>query len=100
MSWSRALLVLFAIMQAQVVVSLAIAPTIVCPEHCAHDGPDGRCPPACPSCPPSTHTAAPVLACAPPTPPVVGEPVPSLASLRPTEPEPGDIFHVPKRLLA
>ena len=96
----RALLFVFAIMQAQVMVSLAIVPTTICPEHCADDGPDGRCPPACPSCPSSTHTAAPVLACAPVTPTVFREPMPPVASLRPGEPEPGDIFHVPKHLLA
>ena len=97
---SRALLFLFAVMQAQVVVTLAIAPTTVCPERCADDGPDGQCPPACLSCPPSSHTAAPVLACVPVTPTVRGEPVPTVASLRPAEPEPGDIFHVPKPRLA
>ncbi|MFN8545557.1 MAG: hypothetical protein U0807_15310 [Candidatus Binatia bacterium] len=96
----RAVLFLFAMMQAQVMVSLAIAPTMICPERCADDGPDGRCPPACPSCAPSTHTAALGLACVPVTPAVVRERVPSVAILRPTDPEPADIFHVPKCLLA
>jgi len=96
----RAVLFSFALMQAQVMVSLAIAPTTICPERCANDGPDGRCPPACLSCSPSTHTAAPVFACPPVTPAVVREPVPWIASVRPADPEPADIFHVPKRLLA
>jgi hypothetical protein len=97
---SRALLFVFAIMQAQVMVSLAIVPTTICPERCADDGPDGRCPPACPSCPSSAHTPAPALACTPVTPTEFREAMPRVASLRPDEPEPGDILHVPKRLLA
>jgi hypothetical protein len=97
---SRALLFIFAMMQAQVVVSLAIAPTTVCPERCADDGPDGQCPPLCLSCPSSSHTAAPVLASVVAVPTVRREPLPAGATLRPTEPEPGDIFHVPKCLLA
>ncbi len=97
---SRATLLLFALMQAQVIVPLVIAPTMICPERCADDGPDGRCPPACVSCTPSTHTAAPVAAWADVTPSVVRECVPAVTMLRPVDPEPRTVFHVPKRLLA
>jgi hypothetical protein len=97
---SRALVFVFALMQAQVVISLAMAPTTVCPERCPDDGPDGRCPPECVACPPSSHTATPVTACAAAIPTMRGEPVPTIASLPPTEPEPADIFDVPKPSLA
>src|SRR5262245_29808691 len=96
----RAVLFFFALMQAHVIVSLAIGPTMICQERCPEDGPDGRCPPACLSCPASTHTPAPVFACTPVKPAEVREPVPSVSSVQPLDPEPADIFHVPKRLLA
>jgi hypothetical protein len=97
---SRALVFLLAVVQAPAIVSLAVAPTAICPERCPDDETDGRCPPACASCPASTHTVAPVLAAAPVAPAVVRQPVAAVASRSPAEPEPRDIFHVPKRLLA
>jgi hypothetical protein len=96
---SRALVFVFAMMQAQVVVSLAMAPTTICPERCPDDGPDGQCPPACVTCPASAHTATPVTAGVVAIPIVRREPVPPIATVPPAEPEAGDIFHVPKHLL-
>jgi hypothetical protein len=97
---SRVLLFVLGIMQAQVMVTLAIAPTMICPERCDDDAASGHCSPACLSCSSSTHTAAPVVASAPVTPTLLREPVRSATSTRPGDPDPGDIFHVPKRLLA
>src|SRR5437879_9430259 len=59
---TRVLLFLFAVMQAQVIVSLALVPSTICPERCQDDGPDGRCPPACLSCASSAHPAPPLPA--------------------------------------
>ena len=44
---SRVVLFICALMQAQVIVSVALSPTTICPERCDDDGADGRCPPAC-----------------------------------------------------
>jgi hypothetical protein len=97
---SRALLLVFALMQAQVVVVLAAVPTTVCPERCADDGPDGRCPPVCLGCPSSSHTPAPAGARVPLVPAARHEPVPCVADRGPAEPEPREILHVPKALRA
>ena len=97
---TRVLLFLFAVMQAQVIVSVALVPSTICPERCQDDGPDGRCPPACLSCPSSAHPAPPLPAPLVTVPYVHREALPVVANALPPQPEPADIFHVPKRLLA
>jgi hypothetical protein len=97
---SRVLLFVFAVMQAQVVVALAIAPSTICPERCPDDGPDGRCPPVCLTCPLSSHPATPLPARVASVPVVRWEALPRRATVPVTEPEPDRIFHVPKPLLA
>ena len=97
---TRVLLFLFAVMQAQIVVSVALVPSTICPERCQDDGPDGRCPPACPSCLSAAHPAPPLPARLVTAPSVHREALPVVANALPPQPEPTDIFHVPKRLLA
>lgn len=71
-----------------------------CFEHCADDGPDGRCPPMCATClcvPQAAPTKAPV-AVGPLT--IVPSALAVVSALGPDAPESCDIFHVPKSLLA
>jgi hypothetical protein len=97
---SRVVFFVLVLMRAQVMATLAMAPSTVCPEQCPDDGPDGRCPPVCLSCPASFHSARPITA------PVVKAPatrhalLPVLVLGVSSDPAPSDIFHVPKRLLA
>jgi hypothetical protein len=96
----RVALLLFALMQAQVIVALAIAPTSVCPEQCPDDEADGRCAPMCSSCASSTHTPRPIPPALVTVPPARHEALPVLVVCGPGDPSPHDIFHVPRRLLA
>ena len=91
---------MFAVVMVQVVISIAIAPSRICTERCADDDADGRCPPVCLSCAPAAHPAPPRSALPVIAPLCRDETVPAAAIVRPREPEPGDIFHVPKRVLA
>jgi hypothetical protein len=71
-----------------------------CPEPCADDAPEGACPPLCMACPCSPRSAPPAAPPVAAQPLARGELVPAPATVAPFEPEPGDIFHVPRRLLA
>jgi hypothetical protein len=89
-----------AVVVSHVVFSLTIAFGAPCIEECPDDGPDGRCPPACMTCPCSPRPArtGPALVLAAPA--TAGLPLAAVVVLPPCEPEPADIFHVPKSLLA
>jgi hypothetical protein len=72
-----------------------------CPERCADDGPDGRCPPVCEACAcvPRARRETPVAALSAPSAPAVILVAPVMHE--PGEPDPREISHVPKeRLLA
>jgi len=97
---SRVLPLVLAVVMAQVVVSIAIAPSRICTERCADDDADGRCPPVCLSCAPAAHPAPPLSASPVVSPLCRDEVVLAAAIVLPREPDPGDIFHVPKRVLA
>jgi hypothetical protein len=97
---SRIVLFICALMQAQVIVSVALSPTTICPERCDDDGPDGRCPPACLSCAPSAHAPTPLPVPLVTVPSVQRERLAVVATIHPPEPDPADILHVPKHLLA
>src|SRR2546430_16469342 len=94
---TRVLLFLFAVMQAQVIVSVALVPSTICPERCQDDGPDGRCPPACLRCASSAHPRPPLPAPPGTEPPGHREPLPVVATALPPQPEPPAIFHAPTR---
>ena len=89
-----------AVVASQVVFLLIIAFGAPCGEHCPGDGPDGRCPPACVTCPCSPRPAPSGPALVVDAPAACVEIVPGVTVIAPCEPEPADIFHVPKRLLA
>jgi hypothetical protein len=96
----RSAVLAYAVLVSQVVFVVTIAFGAPCAERCPDDGPDGRCPPACTTCPcsPRPAPASPSLVVA--TPVTHRELAPAVAVLAPSEPEPADIFHVPKRRLA
>lgn len=85
---------------AHVVFLLVVAFGTPCLDDCPDDGPDGRCPPACRTCPCSPKAGPTTVAS------VIETPAASTGSFAativsaPVAPEPRDIFHVPKRLLA
>jgi len=96
----RVLLLVGTVLVTQVVGSVAIVRGAVCPERCPDDGPDGRCPPSCLSCPCTARPARPVSAPIAETPETRHEAARSPLAVAPRAPEPRDIFHVPKRFLA
>jgi hypothetical protein len=71
-----------------------------CLERCPDDGPDDRCPPACMTCPCSPKAGPTAAAMAVRTPAASPSSFVVLVPRAPRAPEPGDIFHVPKLLLA
>jgi hypothetical protein len=89
-----------AVLVSQIVFVAITAFGTPCPERCPDDGPDGRCPPLCMTCPCAAHAVRP----APPTGLLAAattvEPAVAAVSRGPRAPEPRAIFHVPKRLLA
>jgi hypothetical protein len=96
----RGLLFLYVVLMAHAVVSVALVPSTICPETCADDGPDGRCPPVCVSCSVTAHAVSPGYVPRMATPSVRPEAVPAYAALAPRDPGPRAVFHVPKSALA
>ena len=97
---SRLLAFVLALTVAHVVVSIALVPSTICQERCADDGPEGRCPPVCPTCVPTGHAASPVYVAGWSAPTVRHEALLWGEARVPGDPEPHDIFHVPRPLLA
>jgi hypothetical protein len=90
----------FVTLTVHLVFVLMVAFGGPCLDRCPDDGPDERCPPACWTCPcaPKAGAVAPARALAAPT--ASASAVEAVVVGPPVGPEPGDIFHVPKRLLA
>ena len=93
-------LIACGLLLGQILFALTIAFGAPCLERCEDDQAEGRCPPACVTCPCSprlaTTGAAPVTV----SPATHAAAVIAVALLSPRQPEPDDISHVPKRLLA
>ncbi len=93
-------LIVCGVLLSQVLFALMIAAGAPCLERCEDDQADGRCPPACVTCPCSPRLAtarATPITVAPATQEAI---VIAVALLSPHQPEPDDISHVPKSLLA
>jgi hypothetical protein len=95
----RSVFLTCAVVASQIAFCLIVAFGAPCAERCADDGADGRCPPACVTCPCSPRPAslARTLLVAPPS--VAASFVPIDAARLPIQPDPDDIVHVPKTLL-
>lgn len=88
------------VLAAHVVFLATIAFGAPCAERCPDDGPDGRCPPACITCPCSPRPASPPAAVECPHPVAAPARLPAPVMLAPSEPDPIGIFHVPRAVLA
>lgn len=96
----RSVLLASAVLVSQVAFVLTIAFGAPCLERCPDDGPDGRCPPLCMTCPCSPRPVTVAAKAAIVAPVARGEMLAACVTRTPAEPEPADIFHVPKSLLA